>query len=56
MRKLYGHGSRNKRKKKGHLTEECTCQTIVLILKGKDDFYGIGLVGVLWKTVMGIVK
>ena len=40
----------------GHLTEECTWNTVVLILKGNGYFQGIGLVEVLWKTVMGIMN
>ena len=39
---------------KGHLMEECTCKTIVLIQKGNGEYQGIGIVEVLWKTVTGI--
>ena len=39
---------------KGHLIEECTWDTVVLIPKGGSDFLGIRLVGVIWKTVAGI--
>ena len=30
--------------REGHLVEECTCKTVILILKGNGDFQGIGLV------------
>ena len=33
------------------MEEECTCQTVVLIPKGYRDFWVIGLLEVLWKTV-----
>ena len=41
---------------KGHLVEECTWRTIVLIPKGTGNFCGIRLVKVLWKTVTGILN
>ena len=37
----------------GHLTENCTCQTGILILKEKRDYHGIGLVEVMWKMLTG---
>ena len=40
----------------GHLLEECTLQTNVLIQKGNGDLRNIGLVYLLWKTVMGILN
>ena len=40
----------------GHLAEDCTWQKITLIPKGNRDFHRIGLVEVLWKTVMGILN
>ena len=41
--------------RKGHLAEECACQTIIVIPKGNGDFCYIGLVEVLWKTVTGVL-
>ena len=40
--------------REGHLTEECTWNTVVLIPKGFGDLCGIGLVEVLWKMVTAI--
>ena len=40
----------------GHLTEECTFQTGVLVPKGNWELLGIGLVEMLWKTVTGILN
>ena len=42
--------------REGHLTEECTWRTIVLIPKGNSNFCGIRLVEVLWKIVTGILN
>ena len=39
-----------------HLAEKCTWKTVFLIPKRTVDFLGIGLVEVLWKTVMGILN
>ena len=41
---------------KGHLAEECTWKTFVLIPKGNGDFRGIGLVEVVWNTMTGILN
>ena len=41
---------------KGHLTEECVCQTVILIPKGNVYFRGIGLVEVIWNTVTEILN
>ena len=38
------------------LTEECTCQTFVLILKRNGNFCGVGLVELLWNMVTGILN
>ena len=38
------------------LAEDCTYQIIMIIPKGCGDFRGIGLVEVLWKTVLGIIN
>ena len=38
-----------------NLAEEATWQTVVLILKGKGVFRGIGLLEVLWKVVAVIL-
>ena len=35
----------------GNLAEEATWQTVVLIPKGKGEFWGIGLVEVIWKLL-----
>ena len=40
----------------GELAEEVTCQAVVLILKGKGDYRGIGLVEVMWKVVAVILN
>ena len=42
--------------REGHFAEECTWKTVVLIPKENNDFFRIGLVEVLWKTVMGILN
>ena len=42
--------------RKGHLAEECTWQTVILISKGKRNYRGIGILEVLWKTVTGILN
>ena len=38
------------------LAEECTGHTVVLVPKGKGDFQGIGIVDVLWKTVVNLLN
>ena len=38
----------------GELAEEAICQAVVLIPKGKKDYWGIGLVEVMWKVVAAI--
>ena len=40
----------------GLLSEEATCQAVVLIPKGKGDYRGIGLVEVIWKLVAAILN
>ena len=40
----------------GQLAEEDTCQTVVLIPKEKKDYWGIGLVEVMWKVVAAILN
>ena len=35
----------------GNLAEEATWQTVVLIPKGKGEFWGIGLVELIWKLL-----
>ena len=35
----------------GNLAEEVTWQTVVMIPKGKGEFWGIGLVEVIWKLL-----
>ena len=42
--------------REGKLTEEETWQAVVLILKGKKDYRGIGLVVVMWKVVAVILN
>ena len=39
----------------GKLAEEAAWQTVVLIPKGKGEFWGIGLVEVTWKLMTGIL-
>ena len=36
--------------REGELVEESTWQAVVLILKGKGDYWGIGLVEVMWRS------
>ena len=38
------------------LAEEETLQAVVLISKGKKDYWGIGLVEVMWKVVAAILN
>ena len=38
----------------GMLSEEATCQAVVLITKGKKYYRGIGLLEVMWKVVVVI--
>ena len=40
----------------GDLAEEATWQVVVLILKGKGDYRGIGLVEVMWKVMAVILN
>ena len=40
----------------GDLAEEATWQAVVLIPKGKKDYWGIGLVEVMWKVVEAILN
>ena len=36
--------------------KECTWQTVVLNPKGMGDFWGIGLVEVLWKAIVSLIN
>ena len=38
------------------LAEEATWQAVVLIPKGKRDYWGISLVEVMWKVVVTIIN
>ena len=38
------------------LAEEAMWQVVVLILKSKKDYRGIGIVGVMWKVVAAILN
>ena len=38
------------------MAEEATWQAVVLIPKGKKDYWGIGLVEVMWKVVAAILN
>ena len=40
----------------GHLAEDCTCHTVVLIPKGNKNFQGINLVDTLWKKMTRIIN
>ena len=40
----------------GRLSEESTCQAVVLIPKGNGDYCGIDLVEVVWKVVVTILN
>ena len=40
--------------REGKLTEEAMWQAMVLIPKGKKEYWGIGLVEVMWKVVAAI--
>ena len=40
----------------GLLAEEATWQAVVLIPKGRGDYYGISLVEVMWKEVAEILN
>ena len=42
--------------REGILTEEVTWQAVVLIPKGGKDYWGIGLVEVMWKVVAEILN
>ena len=37
------------------MAEEATWQTVVLILKGRKEYRGIGIVEVMWKVVAAIL-
>ena len=37
--------------REGNLAEEATWQTVVMIPNGKGEFWGIGLVEVIWKLL-----
>ena len=38
------------------LPEECTCNTVVITTKVNGEFRGIGLVEVLWKSLLRVVN
>ena len=40
----------------GKLVEEVTWQAVVLIPEGKKEYWGIGLVEVMWKVVASILN
>ena len=40
----------------GVITEEATCQAMILIPKGGGDYRGIGIVEVVWKAVAVILN
>ena len=40
----------------GTLAKECTCQIVVLIMKGRGKFRGIGIVKVLWKAIESLLN
>ena len=40
----------------GTLVKEYMWHTVVLILKGKGGFWGIGLVEVLWKAIASLIN
>ena len=40
----------------GDLEEEATWQAVILFPKGKGDYWGIGLVKVMWKVVAVILN
>ena len=42
--------------REGKLAEEATCQAVVLIPKGKKDYWGIALMEVMWKVVAAILN
>ena len=42
--------------REGDLAEESTWQAVVLIPKGKKDYWGIGLVEVMWKVVVVVLN
>ena len=42
--------------REGELAEEATWKAVVLISKGKKDYWGIGLVEVMWKVVAEILN
>ena len=39
----------------GEMAEEAMWQTVVLILKGRKEYRGIGLVEVMWKVMAAIL-
>ena len=42
--------------REGKLAEEATWQALVLLTKGKKDYWGIGLVEVMWNVVAAILN
>ena len=42
--------------REGRLPTECTCQKVVLTPKGNYNFRGIGMMEVLWNTMLGMIK
>ena len=38
------------------ISTECTWQMVVLVPKGDGEFRGIGIVGVLWKALSGVIN
>ena len=48
--------SYRRRSGRGELAEEATWQAVVLIPKGEKDYWGIGLVELMWKVVAEILN
>ena len=42
--------------REGEIADEATWQAVVLIPKGKKDYWGIGLLEVMWKVVGAILN
>ena len=42
--------------KEGQLSEESTCQALVIILKGGGGYHSIGLTEVVWKVFMLVLN
>ena len=42
--------------REGKLVKKAMCQAVVLIPKGKKEYWGIGLVEVMWKVVAAILN